>query len=284
MKGQWIGRYSGTFAGQLVINVDERQDHYQGIAYLIDDDSTSPRVAVRFRTPNKNHELVLRANQINVFDPRNQQIATQDVVQQHFPGWAMPTFVDAEISWTDHELRVLSTTNIGRTTNCMIQRESPDRASDLPARSACWEEFKQYVATLADRNLLFRGQSQPWRLRTSFHRHGRANVMRFQEEDFLELYKQLSARTKHVFNLLNPDEYGAFLNLIQHHGYPTPILDWTYSPYVAAFFAYRGVSNQDAARADPPKRADTRTRSGALEIATTDVRHPRALRVALLHL
>ena len=75
--------------------------------------------------------------------------------------------------------------------------------------------------------------------------------MRFQREDFLELYKQLSARTKHVFNLLLPDEYGAFLNLIQHHGYPTPILDWTYSPYVAAFFAYRGVSNEDAAKSDP---------------------------------
>jgi hypothetical protein len=54
-----------------------------------------------------------------------------------------------------------------------------------------------------------------------------------------------------TFDLANPADFGRLVGLAQHHGYPTPLSDWTESPFVAAFFAFSRLSKLSV---DPERR------------------------------
>jgi len=250
LNGQWLGTYTGSSTGSILVNIDERLEQYQGTAVLIEDDKALPHSLVSFQTANKEARFEFRASPILALDQMTGKGLTLEELSQRL-GKDKVFSKYADVSGTvDLESLSLSwKTDTGIEGSCVLPRSKADQPSELIPLQKNWGEFMEYVSGLKGCRYLFRGQNQPWRLRTSFHRSGRADLGRFLNEDVPALYKHLSARTKHVFNLNNPDENGAFFNLIQHHGYPTPLLDWTYSPYVATFFAYRRITNEKAASA-----------------------------------
>ena len=250
MNGQWVGPYAGSTNGMIVVNVDERPTLYQGVAYLNESSRTMPSTAAFFKTPNKDKEFRFRTDLLLPLDPASGMPAQWDSLKEKYPevkGFSKNA--DVKGSFTKDSLNLSWTTDEGSAGTCILPRSKAGMPSELIPLDMDWRAFRKHVSTLEPRKYLFRGQNKPWRLRTSFHRAGRADLTRFLTEDIQVLHKHLSARTKHVFNLNIPDENGAFFNLIQHHGYPTPLLDWSYSPYVSAFFAYRGISNEEAAQA-----------------------------------
>nr|WP_286197030.1 FRG domain-containing protein [Tropicibacter sp. R15_0] len=111
-----------------------------------------------------------------------------------------------------------------------------------------WGEFQNFAKKSVGKGFAFRGQSKSWPLATTFHRKGRTNLDRYWSSDIPRLQRATSSSLTHVFDLMKQFELNAFLNLAQHHGYPTPLLDWTFSPYVAAYFAY---SRCDEAQSEP---------------------------------
>lgn len=127
-----------------------------------------------------------------------------------------------------------------------------------------WDSWKEKIATINDSsleseggyvsNLLFRGQKcASWDLESTIERKGidLPSVANFSNkikktklafESYLDtVWPSKFSGTDHQ----SPPENYEFMVYLRHHGYPTPLLDWSRSPYIASFFAFQYPSEDD---------------------------------------
>ena len=94
---------------------------------------------------------------------------------------------------------------------------------------------------------VFRGQGTDWDLQTSLERQ--LCNFSIREEHFIHkehaLIREFQRRA-HLYLKDLPDEHNlaGWLALMQHHGAPTRLLDFTYSFFVASFFAFNECSDK----------------------------------------
>ena len=140
-------------------------------------------------------------------------------------------------------------------------------------RLETWDAFLQLVTQPPYSNWAFRGErDERWPLYSSLSRYLQNFAVARpawadQEARILRIFK----RKAHQFLDKPPawDDDFQWLALMQHHGAPTRLIDFTWSPYVAAFFALErtlldGVVwamnpvRIDSSRAPQPARMDPR--------------------------
>lgn len=238
MNGQWRYEIGGDRPGQMILDVDHLGDHYEGYAFIIYDHAI-PGMLAQIST--KDLSTVQKiSTPIDLVNPTNSTALNRADVEQAYPG-QYPSTLTATLTLKSRALHVDWETDLGRRETLKFPKSEATRPSAIrPDRSIrTWTKFKEYCASLEPNRFIFRGQGGTWRLRTAFHRTGRRSFIRYRNFDLPELHRALTGRTKHFFDLTDGDQFGAFLNLAQHHGFPTPLLDWSRSPFVAAFFAYR---------------------------------------------
>lgn len=115
---------------------------------------------------------------------------------------------------------------------------------------ASWEDFKAVVSRQIGqyRAFIYRGQgNSEWVLSTTLHRTGQIPT----HNDFVVYFETVLPFVQEPIeawdgsrrDLTDPFQLAQFLAFLQHHRFPTPLLDWTFSPYVAAYFAFEGINH-----------------------------------------
>jgi hypothetical protein len=129
----------------------------------------------------------------------------------------------------------------GQQGSVSLTLSDPNGPSALASRAdlVSWDQFRHWAAGQHPRNFIFRGQSKPFKLATSFHRTWRKNLSHWIMQDTDLLFGAVAEHLNYPLQPGNLQHNAAIWSILQHHGYPTPMLDWSYSPFVAAYFAYQ---------------------------------------------
>lgn len=124
----------------------------------------------------------------------------------------------------------------------MTHQADARNVRSVPVRS--WDDLLREIEAL-ERGWIFRGQRRSaWPLETTLERDTPENAAKADSET--QLVREFRRRAHlYVSPHALPESDVEWLALMQHHGAPTRLLDFTRSPYVAIYFAVERAEKDD---------------------------------------
>lgn len=115
-----------------------------------------------------------------------------------------------------------------------------------------WKKFKDIASEdiESDGAYVYRGQCDAsWSLVSSLFRTDivthPSNIIGYINHILPKVQEPVEAWTGQSWNLSDYHGLAEFISFLQHNGFPTPLLDFTASPYIAAYFAFEKIDHFD---------------------------------------
>jgi hypothetical protein len=233
LGGQWLASFEGEQKGfgLLSFNTFGASQGYVSLHQFEDLDRNASAIILQGRTVDVQvsaTELRITAKGSNRATPGFVTITARRAADGDLNMWA-----------GDWE----STDNF-RGTFSMVRASSQRLDDNTVEKIDSWQEFSEWAFQQPTDNAVYRGLgSSLYPLESTAHRAGIFNLDHYLIEMLPRVRAELLKRHGLRINLGSPDGLAEMLALIRHHGFPSPIMDWSKSPWVALYFAITSSMN-----------------------------------------
>jgi hypothetical protein len=252
MQGQWIGEFKDEFSGTVRLELEEREGRSVGHAYLFYAQTDSLpgfmfNINVGLEPPFVTEVTTTYLHSDGGIMTQEARDRAEASLAQRFGEVPVPATLQIELEMRGDDVVVRYTTTSREMEAITLCESSVRSRSELVGRAdlLTWDQFREWAVDRRPRHFIFRGQTHSHKLSTTFHRTWRKNLQLWMLDDVRTLYGAMSEQISYPLQLGDMAHNAAFWSLLQHHGYPTPLLDWTFSPFVAAYFAFANVTPND---------------------------------------
>ncbi len=250
MIGQWIADIDGDIPASIRIDLEDRGQDYFGHAYLFYPGADLPGLLFPIHLPK---DAPLKAEISTVYLYSNGGImsaedrASAEARLTETYGVPPPAALAVEFSMSGENLQIDWVGDHDRTGSINLTKSDTSGASGLNSRVdlPTWGAFREWAVSQRPRQYIFRGQCSPYKLVSAFHRTWRNDLHTWIADDTSRLFGAVAEKLNYPLQIGNMQHNAAIWSILQHHGYPTPMLDWSFSPFVAAYFAFQNAHPSD---------------------------------------